>query len=86
MPATKGAFLIAPPRAGPQATGVISLMYRNRVTNGIIAIIVAYNAVRSYYVDAAGMIAVRTLIECLLRRGNRAVPRRSYELTFRSLL
>jgi len=61
MPVTKGAFLITLPGtrdAEPWAMGVISLMYRNRVTNGIIAIIVAYNAAQSYYVDTVSMIAV----------------------------
>lgn len=59
MPATKGAFLITLP-SGPRGrtTGNgcdLVNPYRNRVTNGIIAIIVAYNAAVSCYVDAVSM-------------------------------
>jgi len=46
----------SPERPDHRQWVLISLMYRNRVTNGIIAIIVAYNATQSYYVDTASMI------------------------------
>lgn len=46
---TKGAFLITASKireTNPQAMNVTSLMYRNRVIKGIIAIIIRYNAPR----------------------------------------